>query len=69
MRSTFEYFVSVGGNLVSWKSKKQSVISHSSTESEYRAMTQSVCKIVWTHQLLSEMSFSVTVSDKLWCDN
>ena len=38
-RSTSDYCVFVGGNLVSCKSKKQSVVSHSSAESEYRAMT------------------------------
>lgn len=68
-RSTSGYCVFVGGNLVSWKSKKQNVVSRSSAESEYRAMAQSVCEIVWIHQLLSEIGFSITVPAKLWCDN
>ena len=38
-RSTSGYCVFVGGNIVSWKSKKQGVVSLSSIESEYRAMT------------------------------
>ena len=45
-RSTIGYCVFVGGNIVSWKSKKQSVVSRSSAKSEYRAMTQSVCEIM-----------------------
>ena len=32
-------------------------------------MAQSMCEIVWIHQLLSEIGFNITVSAKLWCDN
>ncbi|KAL0537488.1 hypothetical protein IC582_026466 [Cucumis melo] len=37
--------------------------------SQNKAMTQSVCKIVWIQQLLSEIGFSITVPAKLWFDN
>ena len=37
-KSTSGYCMFVGGNLVSWKSKKESVVSRPSAESEYRAM-------------------------------
>ena len=56
-------------NLISWKSKKQSVVSRSSAESEYRAMTESVCEIIWIHQLLMELGIETSVPIKLWCDN
>ena len=68
-RSTSGYCVFVGGNLVSWKSKKQGVVSHSSAESKYRAMTQSVCGIMWLHQLLMAVDIKTVVPAKLWCDN
>ncbi|XP_058180008.1 secreted RxLR effector protein 161-like [Rhododendron vialii] len=35
-RSTSGYFTFVGGNLVTWRSKKQNVVAHSSAEAEYR---------------------------------
>nr|CAD1825763.1 unnamed protein product [Ananas comosus var. bracteatus] len=54
-RSTTGYCVFVGGNLVSGRSKKQSVVSRSSTESEYRAMAQSMCEVMWIQQLLDEV--------------
>ena len=69
MRSTSGYCVFVGGNLVSWKSKKQIVVSRSSAESGYRAMTQSTCEIMWFHQLLVEVSIKTSIPAKLWCDN
>ena len=68
-RSTSGYCVFVGGNLVSWKSKKQGVVFCSSAESKYRAMTQSVCEIMWLHQLLMEVDIKTVVPAKLWCDN
>ena len=68
-RSTSGYCVFVGGNLVSWKSKKQRVVSRSSGESEYRAMTQSMCEIMWLHQLLMEVGIETPVPTKLWCGN
>ena len=68
-RSTSGYCVFVGGNLVSWKSKKQGVVSRSSAESEYRAIAQSVCEIMWLHQLLMEVIIMTVVLAKLWCDN
>ena len=55
--------------MISWKSKKQSVVSRFSAESKNRAMTQSVCEIMWIHRLLMEVSIEILVPAKLWCDN
>lgn len=42
-RSTTGYCSFVWGNLVTWRSKKQPVVSRSSAEAEFRAMAQGVC--------------------------
>ncbi|XP_019230936.1 PREDICTED: uncharacterized protein LOC109211811 [Nicotiana attenuata] len=68
-RSTTGYCVFVGGNLVSWRSKKQNVVSRSSAESEYRAMAQSTCEIMWIHYLLTKIGLKHPTPSKLWCDN
>ena len=68
-RSTSGYCVFVGGNLISWKSKNQSVVLRSSTESGYRAMAQSVSEIMWIRQLLMEVGIETSVPSKLWCYN
>ena len=68
-RSTSSYRVFVGGNLVSWKSKKHSVVSRSSAKSKYRLMAQSTCEIMWLHQLLAEVGIKTSIPAKLWRDN
>ena len=45
-KSTTVYCMFVGGNLVSWRSKKQHVIARSSAKSEYRAMTSAACELI-----------------------
>ena len=38
-RSTLGYCTFVGGNLVTWRSKKQNVVARSSAEAKFRSLT------------------------------
>ena len=50
-RSTSGYCTFVGGNLVTWRSKKQSFIARSSAEAEFRAVAHGICEVLWIRRL------------------
>ena len=54
-RSTSGYCTFVGGNLVSWRSKKQTVVARSTAEAEFRSMVHGVCEVLWLRILLTEL--------------
>jgi hypothetical protein len=68
-RSTSGYFTFVGGNLVTWRSKKQNVVSRSSAEAEFRGMTLSICELLWLKFLLQDVGVNHSQPMKLFCDN
>ncbi|CAH9145120.1 unnamed protein product [Cuscuta epithymum] len=49
--------------------KKQSVVSRSSAEAEYRAMVVTVSEILWLRWLLRDLSIPQTGPTPLFCDN
>ncbi|BBG96552.1 transposable element gene [Prunus dulcis] len=68
-KSTTGYCTFVGGNLVTWKSKKQSVVARSSADAEYRAMAAVSCELIWVQGLLNDLGFKDPHPMTLFCDN
>ncbi|RVW23974.1 Retrovirus-related Pol polyprotein from transposon RE1 [Vitis vinifera] len=68
-RSTSGYCSFVWGNLVTWRSKKQSVVARSSAEAEYRALAQGICERIWIKRVLSELGQTSSSPILMMCDN
>uniref|UniRef100_A0A803MVW8 Reverse transcriptase Ty1/copia-type domain-containing protein n=1 Tax=Chenopodium quinoa TaxID=63459 RepID=A0A803MVW8_CHEQI len=54
-KSTSGYFTLVGGNLVTWRSKKQKVVALSSAEAEFRGIAKGIAEILWIWKLMNEL--------------
>ncbi|XP_019098133.1 PREDICTED: uncharacterized protein LOC109131538 [Camelina sativa] len=58
-RSTGRFCTFLGHNLISWSSKKQQTVSKSSSETEYRAMSEAASEITWIVNLLHDFGDSI----------
>lgn len=58
-----------GSSLLSWKFKKQNIVSRSSAEAEYRALADVCCEITWLLNLFSELGVNNLRPVTLHCDN
>ena len=62
-RSTTGYCTFLGGNLVTWRSKR------SSAESEFRVFAQGLCELLWLKIFLNDLRIKWDGPIKLYCDN
>ena len=68
-RSTSRYCVLIDDNLISWKGKKQHVVTRSSVEIEYRVMNSATYEFIWFKHLLKQLQFGEVTQMTLICDN
>jgi hypothetical protein len=68
-KSISGYVFSLGTGMVSWSSKKQSVVALSSTEAEFVAANEAARQAIWMRKLLSEFGFEQRSATNILCDN
>ncbi|XP_038687500.1 uncharacterized mitochondrial protein AtMg00810-like [Tripterygium wilfordii] len=68
-KSMTGFCIFLGNSLISWKSKKQTIPSKSSTKAEYRAMSSTPVEIVWLHWLRADMGVTLSRPTPMYCDN
>ena len=68
-KSTSGYAFMFGGAAVSWASKKQAVVTLSTTETEFVVAANGACQAVWLRNVLKEMGMEQGESTVLFCDN
>jgi hypothetical protein len=70
-KSQTGYVYILNGGVVSWRSCKQSVIAHSTTEAEYMAISEASREGVWIRNFIDELGVVPSALDPLeiLCDN
>jgi hypothetical protein len=68
-RSTTGFVIFLGNCPISWSSRKQTSVSRSSTEAEYRAMADTASEVLWLRHLLTDLQVTLASAPTLHCDN
>lgn len=68
-RSTSGYVFLLSGGAVAWASRKQPIVTLSTTEAEYVAAATCACQAVWMKRILEEVGLKQEGEMVLLCDN
>ena len=63
------YCTLLGGNLVTWRSKKEGVVSKSNNEAEFHALSSDIDEVLWIRRILKELKIPLEGLIKIFCDN
>ncbi len=61
--------ITLAGAAVVYVSRKQSLVSQSTTEVEYIAAAEAAKNVIWIRELLEEMQLPIPTPTRLWVDN
>ena len=67
--SVTDFYIFLSDSLISWRSKKQTTVSRSSSKAEYRALVSTTCEIQWLTYLLRDLHIVPQATTILFCDN
>lgn len=59
-KSTSACLVFLGGNHITWSSRKQHVVACSSAEAEYKALAQASVEVLWLQSLFQEIGLQLS---------
>lgn len=68
-RSTGGFCTFLGSNLISWSSLKQNSVSRSSTEAEYRSLSETATELHWIGSVMRELGIPMKTTPELYGDN
>lgn len=68
-KSTTGFVVLLGGTPITWKSKRQTTVTRSSTEAELEALCTTVDEVVWIRNMCLELRVIDNKPVPVYCDN
>nr|KYP57482.1 Retrovirus-related Pol polyprotein from transposon TNT 1-94 [Cajanus cajan] len=68
-KSTSGYVFIMSGGSVAWSSRKQPIVTISTTEAEFIAAAGCACQAVWMRRVLKELGYKQEGSTVIKCDN
>lgn len=66
---TSGYVFMFGREVISWSSKKKTIVTLSTTEAEFVAASTCACQAIWLRKILKELFFKQESVASIFCDN